>query len=261
MLSQLPVPQNLTFHKTAEEEIKTIVALLILLRLPFQAYQRALAAALAVYKRPKKAPLTPVVAKLEKGRDGIIKIIFHTVADRMKYSDDETVRAAAETIMPILENYAKLEHSEIEAETAQIDQLVGELLPHTAELTALGIINDVNALRVKNEEFVLKYNERSQYNYKGKIDKASYEHKEFMNEAFDKLCLCITALQEMLEDEDDLENLEKIVVLLNALIAQNEIILHRHQGILNKRKDGIPIDEDEEETDDFLPEEKEENEE
>jgi hypothetical protein len=258
LLSRLTVPQNITFHTTVEEEIKTTVALLILLRLPFQTYQRALVDALTAYNRTKKAPFSLILTRLEQGRDSLIKIVFYTVADRMKYSDDAAVQNAAETIMPILENYAKLEHNKIETETAQIEQFISALLAFPAELNTLGIINDVNFLRARNNEFILKYNERKQYNNKGETDNANYKHKELMKAAFEKLCICITALKEMLDDENDLANLEKIVVILNAIIAQNEIILHRHQAVLNKKKDGFPIDEDEEETDDFSPEEEDE---
>jgi hypothetical protein len=231
LLSHLNISQNLRFHKISSERLTPLIAAFPILNNLFIRYKQAIAAADQVFMRPKAAPQTPETNELEKQRDGLFKLIVHAVNDKMKYAVLENVMAAAKIILPILENFAKIDKHEREDETEDIIKLVENLLAHTSELTILGILDDVNSLRAVNEEFQSKYEDRIGYKSDGKSKGISTKHKKLMNKAFSDLMDAIRGQQLVEDDEDKIEKLDEMVTVINSIIDQFTIILHHHQGV------------------------------
>jgi hypothetical protein len=232
MLGRLPVSLNLRFHRSASARLASLVTPVPLFGKMHNAYLGSINAAEAIYKRPRAKPQTPAMQKAEKERDGVTKLIFRSVADKLKFSLDEAVKSAAAVIMPLLNNYKKLEDDDVESETEKIDNLVTELLNYPAELTTLGIINDVNALNAKNLEYQAKYETRMDYSEEARMKGTSTKHKSAMNEVFGKVAAAIYGLQLLLDDEDQLEALDDAAKSINAVINQYTIIQHQHEGRL-----------------------------
>jgi O-acetyl-ADP-ribose deacetylase (regulator of RNase III) len=252
LINHLPVPLNLRFHRSASSRLASLVTPVPLFGKVYNGYLGTISAAEAIYKRPRAKPQTPAMQIAEKERDGVTKLIFHTVADRLKFSLDEAAKSAAAVIMPLLNNYKNLEDDDVESETEKIDNLVTELLDHPAELTTLGIINDVNFLRTKNLEYQAKYEIRMDYSEDARMKGTSKKHKTAMNVAFGKVTAGIYGLQLLLDDEDQLEALDDAAKSINAVINQYTIIQNQHEGRL--KHDDSDVDE-ETETDE-TPEDK-----
>jgi hypothetical protein len=255
MLGRLNVAQNFRCHTTLSERIGRLITGLPVLARLYQAYQLAINGADQKFMAPKAAPQSPEMDDLETKRDGLFKLIVHTVSDKLKYSIDENVKRAAKIIMPILETFTKIDQHEREDETQDIIKLVERLLAHTAELTTLAILDEVNQLRVTNEEFQTLYEERIDYDYSGVETGSATKHRAKMNKAFTTFCAAVYGQQLVEEDEDKIEKLDEIVTSINAVLRQFNIILNRHLGHLGQTDDAYPLDPDDDSDaeDDFLP--------
>jgi hypothetical protein len=231
LLSHLNISQNLRFHKISSEQLTPLIAAFPILTNLFNRYGQTITAADQAFMLPKAAPQTPETNELEKKRDGIFKLIVHAVNDKVKYAVLENVKAAAKIILPILENFAKIDKHEREDETEDIIKLVENLLAHTSELTILGILDDVNSLRALNEEFQSKYEDRIGFKSTNKKKGVSTKHKKVMNKAFSDLMDAIRGQQLVEDDEEKIEKLDEMVTVINSIIDQFNIILHHHQGV------------------------------
>jgi hypothetical protein len=260
LLERLNISQNLRFHRIIVERVSKLIAGVPVLSIIFMKYAATVNAADDRFMLPKAAPQSPEMDELETKRDGLFKLIVHTVSDKLKYSIDENVKAAAKIIMPILDTFAKIDKHEREDETQDIIKLIERLLAHTAELTTLAILDEVNSLRVVNEEFQALYEERIDYDYSGTEGGTSTQHRVVMNKAFTAFMAAVYGQQLVVEDEDLLEKLDEMVTSVNAVIKQFKIILNRHLAKTGGKDDGAEEIETEEDEDDYLPEEEEDGE-
>ncbi|GHT43465.1 hypothetical protein FACS189438_0710 [Bacteroidia bacterium] len=237
LVSLLTIPQNLHFYRTVVGLITTLVTAVPLLVKLFVEQQRLLALAEEVYKRPKAAPQTKKLRKLDKERDGLFQALLAIVRNKLKFSIDPLVKEAAETVLFLLENFANANYEEYEAATEDLYNLVGDLLADNVKplVILLNVLEEVMALKQKNEEFQSVYEERFGERHVHKLEGTSGQLRDLMNAAFDKLCKAITGLQFVLEDPADQQKLDAIVNEINTTIDQFTLILDRHLGRKNKK--------------------------
>jgi hypothetical protein len=246
LLSLLTVSQNLRFFRTIVGLIATLITALPLLVKLLAEQQRLLQLAENIYKRPRAAPQTKKLQKLDKERDGVFLALLTIVRQKQKHSLDPHVIAAAEIVLPLLENFANAAKEEYEAGTEDFDNLVADLLADGVKdlVIRLNVLEEVMALKLKNEEFQVVYEDRSGERQSRKMEGTSSHYRDLMNAAFDRLCKAITGLQIVLEDPADLQTLDQIANLINGTISQFTLILNHHLGIIGKKDGGDPQDPD-----------------
>ncbi|MDR2499183.1 MAG: DUF6261 family protein [Tannerellaceae bacterium] len=191
------------------------------------------------FKWAATSPETKLLEKLDEERDGLLTIIYSAVKNLVKHAIDPAVKASAEIIYNYLQNFAEAGRMEYEAETAMITNLIQDLErpENAAHLANLGIAVYVGQLKTKNGEFQTHYETRYDARYAHQQSGTTGKLRENAVNVFNVFA---TGLEGMIVTETDpaaLADLQDVLDVINAEIAQFTIILDRHLRT-KKKEDG-----------------------
>ena len=129
------------------------------------ALQTAITALDGEYKKQTSSSITATLAELDERRDDALTGILRVVSG-FEYHFDATKQAAARRIGLIVNKYGTgVTRLRYQQETGDINSLVSDLLGDaaaTAAITALGLADWVEELRLANQEFDKAYVQRAQ---------------------------------------------------------------------------------------------------
>ncbi|MDR2497812.1 MAG: DUF6261 family protein [Tannerellaceae bacterium] len=184
------------------------------------------------FKWPTKATETKQLKELDAQRDGILTIMFNLIRDSAKYSVDPIVKASAERLKEIADNYAVMRTRNYEGETSLIINFVQELeIPENLEhINRIGLGNNLTALKTKNSEFETLYISRNQMEYTHVISGTTSRLRKGVVTAFGDFNTAIEGLLLMETDPDRIAELHSIVNNINAEIMKATAVLDRHLG-------------------------------
>jgi hypothetical protein len=194
------------------------------------------------FKWPATAPETRLLARLDDERDGLLKIIFDSVRNQMKYAVDPAIKASAEVINDYVHNFAGAKDMEYEAETAMIVNFIQDMeRPENVQhVDNLGLAAYIAALKSKNDEFIGLYNSRFEIRYAHLQSGTTSALREKVISVFDQLAIGLEGLLATESDPAAKADIQDVIDTINAQIAQFTIILDRHLGInkSHKKEDG-----------------------
>ncbi|MDR2498631.1 MAG: DUF6261 family protein [Tannerellaceae bacterium] len=196
------------------------------------------------FKWAAASPETLLLERLDTERDGLLTIIFSAVKNLMKHAVDPAVKASAEFIYNYVKNFAEAGKMEYEAETAMITNFIQDLErpENAAHIANLGIAIYVGQLKAKNDEFQTHYETRYDARYAHQQSGSTGQLRENVVSVFN---VFTTGVEGMFVTETDpaaLADLQEVLDIINAEIAQFTIILDRH--LKSKKKEDGKKDEE-----------------
>lgn len=180
-----------------------------------------------------KNPLTTEIDTLDEVRDGLLIGLRGTVK-YATYHYDETVRAAANKLMPIFEHYGEVEKRSYPEETAAISKLVSELSGNYAALCqTVGVTGWVTPLKEANLQFDAAVNGRiSDQAVKPKIQLKDLRLQ--IDNQYRAIVKRINAILEITPQEAHIAFANE----LNQYIDKTNVALAQRQGRNAKAKEG-----------------------
>ncbi|GHT43523.1 hypothetical protein FACS189438_0890 [Bacteroidia bacterium] len=222
------------------ENLQEPVSRVPLLSGVFNKYKLKVEALSKAFKRAKKYLQTAELVALDYDRDGLTMRTIHIIKDAAAHPLNEEEKAAADKLMPIVENYLGADRQEYESNSAYLSHFVKELKApaNSQALTTLNLLPIVTGAETKNNTFHVKYTDRMEEMEKNRTEGTT---RDFFNEATKSLIEfteAVTGMQRLQIDASTTANLNEITFKLNALIDQYTLIYHRHAGIIARHNNG-----------------------
>jgi hypothetical protein len=191
------------------------------------------------FKRPLSAPETEEIRMFDLQRRGIFILIDDVVKKNARYAVIPAVKAAANGLLPLFNNYAGAPGTEYEVETAFYVNLLQELLKpeNVARIQRLGQTENVATLDQINIDFQNFYQTRLKNRYDFKQEGTTRQRGKNLIDEFVTFTRTVDGLLFSATDADEIAALKEIVANINALMEQYTIIVHRRLGVKSKKKD------------------------
>ncbi|MDR2497345.1 MAG: DUF6261 family protein [Tannerellaceae bacterium] len=204
----------------------------------FNAYKAAFVIFDNSFKRPLGAPETEEIKGLDTKRKYVFILIDDAVRKNAHYAVIAEVEAAAKALLPVFENFAGTPQIEYEGETAAIINLIQELekTENAARIARLGQTENVAVFKQLNLDFQSLYEARLKNRYDFKQEGNTRQRSRNLIDEFVKLCRTIDGLMLSASDPAEITALKEIISMINALIEQYTIIVHRRLGVKSSKK-------------------------
>ena len=238
MMHHLTPEEFYEFHLSAVSRIVAHMMHVSRLAVRYDRLNNALIVYDKGFKRSRRAPETKRIRELDIKRRGIFGLIDETVRKLALYSIDEAVVAAANAIIPIMDNYAGAPDIEYEGETGTVNDMLEEFDKpvNVAHIATLGQTANVTALRQINTEFQSLYELRFENRYAFKQGGTTLQRRKALFDEMNNFCEAVNGLLLTASDPDELEALNDIVATINSTIEQYNAIVNRHLGVLAAKK-------------------------
>jgi hypothetical protein len=200
-----------------------------------------------IYKRYLRQENTQLLYDAHKERKNAYLGLKRTI-EAATYSDTPALKAAADELTKMLDNYPHITKAPLTETSAMIVNLVQDLLrpAHAPAVTLTGVGDAISRLSADNEAFMTLYNERTHGEGEEKEEGSLLEARKQTDREFTALTSVITAFYQANErqqskDPEVSETLSDLILFLNAHIAQYEAIYARRTpGGYHPGKGGHP---------------------
>ncbi|MDL2265255.1 DUF6261 family protein [Parabacteroides sp. OttesenSCG-928-G21] len=175
-----------------------------------------------VFKHHSKMIGTQDVIKADRNRDNEFISVRMGIKSALRSTDPE-IQAAAQLLMPIVDNYKAIPKKSYNEATAYVTNLIQEflLITYQPSVTKLGMGPAVNLLDEANKAFEEVYNKRTNWLEKQKQQGNMEKIRPQVDEAFDLVVKIINSLYAVNEiGEKDANKREKLAAMIDEINAQ-----------------------------------------
>ncbi len=198
----------------------------------------------ALFMTDESSPLTPELLGLDGTRDKYLNGIW-MAAEGFTNHFDPAMSAAAEALAHSIEVYGGVQainRASYSGQTTTIENLINDWATKpalTAALTTLGFVAWSNALKVVNQNFLTKYNQRTADNALLATDDTIKEQRGLIDAAWEDVRDDLEA-NERLATAANKPLWQKAISQINEKIRENQVLLDSRAGraAAKKKKNG-----------------------
>ncbi|GHV52008.1 hypothetical protein FACS1894181_14710 [Bacteroidia bacterium] len=238
VLSHLPIPNVVEFHKVVVELIEPHVQGVTGLGVRFNKYKADVAALMEEYSQRSKSIETAIIVVKDEKRDLTGTYYLNTIDYYSKNTQNEAEAAAIYKLKFVADTYRNAPKKDYTAEIAALRSLIRDSRKLAAEVALFGLGKILDKLEHENNDFEEHYITRTLESEEKREHGPLTNYKIKVNESFDAMVQYLNGLyltQDLVPESKD--DLLQIISILRGQIHAYSIIYHRHRGLSSKKKD------------------------